>query len=577
MKSVRFNPLASLVTAVALTIGLAACGGSSKKPPEPTAEELAQQCRDAGGRPEADGTCTSAEDVAKEMAAAQRTAINTAITAARTAVAGLTDDASDAAIGSAESAVAAAKTAVSGAANIPSTEKAAFNTAITAIEGQLTAKKTSITAARDKAADDKMAADTKLGKAMYAALGPPAQENTTALNNIGVPTLAATSITIDATEGAGALVGTTDPAAVILKAGDSSGSLGSWMGTDYAHTDSTTKVANEAMVYANQGEGDTLTFAKAGYVVATSTSGSDIKDHIQVSNTTNLDRVKGADFTHSGKQNHTYDSDNEVAFYARGTYDGAPGQYRCTGTCSSTNDGKGSPSALTGTWHFDPDESAMVHRPDTDYLYFGWWVSKDKDGSPTAASAFHGMRGDVDGGDAGNQVTAGSSLSGTATYEGHAAGKFAMNNPLDGTSNGGHFTADAMLEATFGPNTGENAVEDSGMTGTIDNFRLNGGSEDPGWSVKLNKATWGSGGVFTSPADDNQTPADESLNTVWSVNDNAAAVSGTWSGQMYDEMPGDAPDGDGSNIPTTVTGTFYSEFSSIGRMVGAFGAEKTED
>jgi len=42
---------------------------------------------------------------------------------------------------------------------------------------------------------------------------------------------------------------------------------------------------------------------------------------------------------------------------------------------------------------------------------------------------------------------------------------------------------------------------------------------------------------------------------------------------MYDEMPGLPPDGDGSNIPTTVTGTFYSEFSSIGRMVGAFGAD----
>ena len=43
---------------------------------------------------------------------------------------------------------------------------------------------------------------------------------------------------------------------------------------------------------------------------------------------------------------------------------------------------------------------------------------------------------------------------------------------------------------------------------------------------------------------------------------------------MYDEMPGTAPDGDGSTVPTTVTGTFYSEFSTIGRMVGAFGASK---
>ena len=64
--------------------------------------------------------------------------------------------------------------------------------------------------------------------------------------------------------------------------------------------------------------------------------------------------------------------------------------------------------------------------------------------------------------------------------------------------------------------------------------------------------------------------------TVWSIGGNKAPASGTWSGQMYDEMPGDAPDGDGSNIPTTVTGTFYSEFSTIGRMVGAFGADKQQ-
>ena len=39
---------------------------------------------------------------------------------------------------------------------------------------------------------------------------------------------------------------------------------------------------------------------------------------------------------------------------------------------------------------------------------------------------------------------------------------------------------------------------------------------------------------------------------------------------MHDEKAGPAPNGDGSNVPTTVTGTWYSEFSTIGRMVGAF-------
>ena len=200
----------------------------------------------------------------------------------------------------------------------------------------------------------------------------------------------------------------------------------------------------------------------------------------------------------------------------------------------------------------------MVSQPDDTYLYYGWWVSKDNDGKPTAASAFAGVVEPTatplaTGGDL-------SALTGSATYAGHAAGKFAMSNPLDGTGSGGHFTADAELTATFG--TGATA----GVTGTIDNFRLNDGSEDPGWSVSLARGALGtSGGTITAPTEDP---------TVWSINGNKAPASGTWSGTMYDEMPGNPPNGDGSNIPTTVTGTFYSEFSTIGRMVGAFGANK---
>jgi hypothetical protein len=291
----------------------------------------------------------------------------------------------------------------------------------------------------------------------------------------------------------------------------------------------------------------------------------------------------GSAFTHSGTQNHAYDSTTEVAFTARGTFDGAPGEYRCTGTCASTNDGKGSPSELTGTWHFKPDSGAMVHQLDAHYLYYGWWVSKDKDGMPTAASAFTGRFGtpgddsatDDDGLNAGwdgDYVTtpAGSeTITGSATYAGHAAGKFAMDNPLDGTGDGGHFTAEASLSAKFSGTTGV------GITGTIDNFRLNDGSEDAGWSVSLHRADFGTGGAISAPTDDGgTTDVNEALGTTWSINDNKAPASGTWSGMMYDEMPGNAPDGDGSNIPTTVTGTFYSEFSTIGRLVGGFGADK---
>ena len=250
---------------------------------------------------------------------------------------------------------------------------------------------------------------------------------------------------------------------------------------------------------------------------------------------------------------------------------GAPGRYRCTGaTCSSTNDGEGSPTVLEGTWRFFPNEGAMVSTPDAAYLYYGWWVSKDKDGMPTAASAFASHVGSL-AATTGHRIAAGwadeataEAITGSATYTGNAVGKFAMHNLAEGTGNSGHFTADAEINIKFGDisNTDPaSGVTDAGVTGTIDNFRLNDGSEDPNWSVTLNRSSaWAPDGEITGPVSDA---------TVWSINGNKAAASGSWSGTAYDETPDD-----GSNLPTAVTGTFYSEFGSSHRMVGAFGVEK---
>ena len=412
-----------------------------------------------------------------------------------------------------------------------------------------------------------------LGRAMRAALAGNATAGTTALDNIGAPGLTSAGLAVDAAAGAGALADATDPGSVTLRAGDAVAALGSWNGTSYMHSNAETKIVNAAVVYNNKGPGRSRSFADLGYTVATTTSGDDIKGYVTLDETADLPRIMAPAFTHSGIQTHQPGA-RQDAVYIRGTYDGAAGEYRCAGTdCSSTNDGKGSPSALGGAWHFKPDAgaNAMAHQPDTTYLYYGWWVSKDKDGGPTAASAFVGEVFPTGG--AAPDSAALDTLTGSATYAGHAAGKFAMSNALDGTGNAGHFTADANLTATFGANAAPN---NGGISGTIDNFRLNDGSEDAGWSVALHRAPWGSGNnEFATPTtDDAATMANETMGTTWSINGNAAARSGTWSGQMYDEMPGNPPAGDGSNVPTTVTGTFYSEFSNIGRMVGAFGADK---
>ena len=506
----------------------------------------------------------------------QRTAISSAVTAARSAVNAVDDTSTDADVATADAAVAALKTAIEDAVDLPEGDAAVASAqgTLDTLDDTLAAAKTSrTTAIADKAAADKIAADkaaaadrkakTALGKAMYAALSN-GTTTTNALDN-GTATLGTNGLAVDVADNAGTL--NNDPDSVTLKAGASAG-----MGTNYSFSSGTgtSKVTYEALVYDNKDPDTRVTFAKAGYTVATSTSGDNITGYVfvvdggTVQTGFDIADVMATAFTHSGTLTHSPDRAGDP-LYLRGTYDGAPGEYRCTGTCTSTNDGSGAPSALAGDWHFKPDAGAMVSQPDPSYLYYGWWVHEDDKNMPQAASAFVGTVGTGD-----DAVTTGgdiSALTGSATYAGDAIGQFAMNNPIDGSGDGGHFTADAALTATF---SSANASE-VGVTGTIDNFRLNDGSEDPGWKVSLNRGSLSnSGGVINAPA----LVEGANVGTVWSIDGNKANASGTWSGTMYDEAPSGASNDDGSNIPTTVTGRFYSEFSTNGRMVGAFGADK---
>ncbi len=543
---------------------------------------------------------------------AQRTAITSAVTMARTAVAGVSDTSTDSEVAAADAAVAALKKAIDDAVDLPEgdTDVASARGTLATLEPQLAAAKTSRTAALEEKAKADRAAMAKTGKDLHAALGPPAAADTTALDNIEALTAsslvtsgATPGLTIDAVQGAGTLHDTDaagNPDAVRLNPGDSAGSLGGWEGTNYARSQGSgsAMVTNEARIYTNKGPGTTRPFSNTetnGKYLLITASGA-TKGHVLLGDTTSgqespVTRASAPAFTHSGTQTHQVPDESD-AFYTSGTYDGAPGRFRCVDTsatdrCSSTNDGTGRVSALGGTWHFKPDAGAMVMEADAHYLYYGWWVSKDDEGKPTAASAFVGRFGtpgddsatDDDGLNAGwtggfDALTGAAALTGSATYSGNAAGKFAISNPFDGTGNGGHFTADAEFQAKFSGSSGV------GISGTIDNFRLNDGTEDPGWSVSLGLRGFGTDGAIGAAVDIPTTTVNESAagaGTVWTIGGNSAARSGIWGGTMYEETPGDPSatgPGDGSNIPDTVTGTFYSEFSTIGRMVGAFGAEK---
>ena len=515
----------------------------------------------------------------------QRTTITNAVTMARTAVNGVKNTSTDSQVSAAEQAITDLENAIADAEDLPEgdTDVASAQGTLTTLKAQLNTAKTARTVYLATKADEDMKAQVKLGKEMYAALSGPSAGGNTPTNhplfNIGYDAdrLSSAGLAINAALGAGSNTGDPDGGAgITLRAGESAGSLGEWAGTHYAFAgaidDDARNILDEAVVYTNRAAPTSKTFTEvhgdnALYEPATRTfdvgTGRDT-------------RIESPDFPTSGTKDfgagmHT----------VPGTFDGAAGDYKCTGTgtdaCTAKLENAGGIS-LSDAWTFVHDQGAMVSVPDNDYLYFGYWMNKDKDGIVTAASAFYGRVPNLTTAPLADNPN--TEITGSATYSGHAAGLYAMDNekggnPLDKTGHGGTFTADAKLRADF--STVAVSSDPSGIRGTIDNFRLNGGSENPGWSVELPLRRWTVSspdeyGIFTSTG----TPGDSVHNQlpVWSINGTKAAAAGAWQGRAFDETPGAPPDGDGSNLPTGVVGEFYTEFGDVGRMVGAFGADK---
>ena len=562
------------VPVLALALAVGGCGSSSDDDDMammPTPQEV---CEDANGRWNADMTCTSAEELAAEAAAAraamQRTAISTAITAAQTAVNAVNDDSTDAQVSAAETAIAAARTAIADAADVPANEKAANTGTVDALSTQLATAKSDRDTAMDDAAEEAKMEMAAMGKALKGAL------TSTPLDWLGgdidttttgeqISTLGSSGLQVNISDRAATPAFTASPT---MKAGASAGSLGSWAGTNYAHKNAGTGVSNSAIVYTNRAAAKTYPIASRYATAANVPSGAGTYTPadrmLAIADDTADANIKADMFPTAGTTTFTPTAPSNENL-VRGTYQGAAGSYRCTGTCTATATATG--ISLSDAWVFVHDTGAMVSISDSNYLYFGWWLRKDKDDEPTAASAFTGVVGTaIEGSGATALGINPNALAGKATYNGHAAGKFAISDPIDG-GDAGHFTADAMLTATFG--SGATA----GLTGTLDNFMAN--EQSVPWSVSLLRAAWdGTTAGATAPVDDPDTSAvNEATDmTVWSIDGNSAAADGTWSAQMYDEKPGAAPSGDGSNVPTSVTGMFQSHFGSSHTMVGAFGA-----
>lgn len=241
----------------------------------------------------------------------------------------------------------------------------------------------------------------------------------------------------------------------------------------------------------------------------------------------------------------------EISF--PGTYAGAPGYYRCTeggssNDCESqaTNNG----IQLSSSWLFDPDGGAMAREADDEFSFFGWWLRVDAN-EDYSVDVFHGNVG-------GTAITDAdfNALTGTATYMGPAAGKFAINPQLPGTTPmGGHFTATATLEADFEDGTGADPA--GSISGTIHDF-MHDGTALP-WTV-----TFSDDAIVTTDAQ--HVSGDD---VAWTIDGEKSSSTGQWSGNFRNQ---------GSNdVPTTITGEFATTYNSeVGRIEGAFGATVQE-
>ena len=276
--------------------------------------------------------------------------------------------------------------------------------------------------------------------------------------------------------------------------------------------------------------------------------------------------VKSSAFTAGTVATLTFDDDDSAtndtdeAFETAGTYNGAMGTYRCNGDadCTVTLDAKGAITGMNDGWIFTPDAGATSDVADADYLHYGFWLMRttDADGVLTynEVETFAGSSIAASGSVAG--------VTGSATYEGGSTGVYvkSVTNP-DGTeasATSGHFTADAMLTATFGqvnndadPPVGTIAPSLlNTLTGTIDNFDLSGGEYNE-WAVNLQ------GDIDTADGDASGTA-------------NGGGDPGSFNATFH----GDVTEvGDVVPKPSSVVGEFDANFSN-GTVAGGFGARK---
>ena len=344
-------------------------------------------------------------------------------------------------------------------------------------------------------------------------------------------------------------------------------SLGGWQGKRYERKGSDGKVLDTAVIYTNQEAATQEPFATkhAGIIES---SGENLGAVLQ-SNFVNLKPMSREFRNFPGTKTHKLAAGSTAShIIVSGTLDGATGQFRClaSNVCTSAGGPEGS-TLLSDGWFFVPAAGAMTTpTPDTRYAGFGWWAQGDSNGAdglyvvvrsgPDADAKF--VLSQTGGADV---ITAFKGLSGTATYNGHAAGKVAMYQSSDGNL-AGTFTANVALIADFGAADTGSSIDDgdASIKGTLNGFMVDGVAMDD-WKVEFqdNRTMTNRLGGFADGGGISYFG-----NTKWSIGDKEGDGTGRYNGVYIDQAD--------SGLMRATVGRFTAQYGTVGSMTGGFGA-----
>ncbi|MCY3822826.1 MAG: hypothetical protein OXG62_03030 [Nitrospinae bacterium] len=595
--------LYAFAMAAVFALVLAGCGGgggtaTAPDPdppamPDPTPQEM---CEADGGRYNADGSCTSADDLAEEMAlsGAQEAAM-AAYMAAMAAVGGAKDPV---AMSKAQMYADAAKTASDAAAMA--------TTSAMAMEYQMAAeghRDMAMKAAGEPGLELTMLANKQLNSEDIANAGlegddPPAYRSNA--SNVGIAMAnatnaedatfvgAAASTTADGT-GSGSRTNlgassnsATAPTSITVPADTNTTAVVMYKAGGSAFMLGFGDITTPANVF-QEGETPSRFQTRGGWeaqeLVVEGAAGTNARTRLIVStdiqaptqNYAATPTRDSADATTTPVVGGVIvagevagDGSNFAVTFNADPADNMPpvaGQFQCntTGTpCSISVDESGKIVASTG-YSFHP--STGITNPDNDYLAWGFWVTGSTVDTLAGTTPDANTAPDAQAGAFayGSQVfTVEDTHKGTASYNGVANGLYSAGGMVE------YFDADASLMANFGggaeSDTAATNVLLGAVTGTISNIRA--GGMDVAGSLTLERAeiTEATGGVGSSAGF-----SDDVSGTLA-----GRAMDGRWYGQFY---------GSGDH-PTTAAGTFAAEAPGHSndpvRIMGAFGAWKAE-